>query len=118
MYEFMGKNEVCYEWLETFEISRKIWAILSVFDAKKEGWREGIDRELRWMRRKHQSVSVVRFLVKNLPSDEKMGSLDLIALSDKGEMGKEQWRELVYGITYSLVAEFEIFVGQKKEKLK
>ncbi|QSL65998.1 hypothetical protein MERGE_003135 [Pneumocystis wakefieldiae] len=117
MYEFMGKNEVCYEWLETFEISRKIWAILSVFDAKKEGWREGIDRELRWMRRKHQSVSVVRFLVKNLPSDEKMGSLDLIALSDKGEMGKEQWRELVYGITYSLVAEFEIFARKIQEKV-
>ncbi|EMR09168.1 hypothetical protein PNEG_02508 [Pneumocystis murina B123] len=117
MYEFMVKNEVCYEWLETFEISRKIWVILSVFDAKKEGWKEGIEREIKWIGKKYKSVSVIRFLVKNLPLEEKMDGIEVIGLSDKGEMEEKSWRDLVYNITYSLLKEFEIFARKIQEKM-
>ncbi|KAG4303056.1 hypothetical protein PCK1_000722 [Pneumocystis canis] len=106
VYYFITKADLRHTFLHTFEIYRRIWAVLWMVDGSIQGFEENIEKKSQYVKRKYSEALIVRFFILNASNPSFTFSPEVTILPADAVSEEDVWRPILYRLTLDLLEAF------------
>ncbi|KAG5437657.1 hypothetical protein PCANB_000694 [Pneumocystis canis] len=112
IYDFVTRLDLRHSFLHTFEIYRKTWAILWIFNGSKPGFEKKIEKTFQYFKINYPKTLIIRFFILNAPNTSFNFSSQVITLPTYAISQEDIWRPILHRLTLDLLEEFSIFAQE------